>query len=247
MSVDGQRALVIGGVDHGESNRVVYLFTERGRLSAFAPAAKVSRRRFLGALELFTTIQVTFARRRRGELETLESAQVERSRLGIRADLARIALASFAAELIGKVAPEGEASLGLFQVLTELFDTLDVAPATPALRAAFELRLLSLLGYEQSLEGCLQCGAVGVERFVDFRRGGVFCGLHKEDARAFGPKTAAWTVAVLAAPVLDAAAGCDLEWAERAAQKLRPALTAFYAGLLDRPLKSEGLVLELGL
>ncbi|MBK6683584.1 MAG: DNA repair protein RecO [Deltaproteobacteria bacterium] len=247
MSPEGQRALVIGGVDHGENNRVVYLFTERGRLSAFAPGAKVSRRRFLGALELFTTIQVTFATRRRGELETLESAQVERSRLGIRADLSRIALASFAAELIGKVAPEGEASAGLFQILTELFDQLDGAPATPPLRVAFELRLLSLLGYEQSLDVCLQCGAGGVEQFLDFRRGGVFCGLHKEDARSFGPKTATWTAGVLASPILDAAAGCDQEWAEKAAQKLRPALTAFYSGLLDRPLKSEGLLLELGL
>lgn len=247
MSLDGQRALVIGGVDHGESNRVVYLFTERGRLSAFAPGAKVSRRRFLGALELFTTLQVTFASRRRGELETLESAQVEKSRLGIRADLSRIALASFAAELIGKVAPEGEASEGLFQILTELFDQLDAAPATPPLRVAFELRLLSLLGYEQSLDACVQCGAAGVEHFLDFRRGGVFCGLHREDARAFGPKTATWTAGVLASPVLDAQAGCDPEWVERAAQKLRPALTAFYSGLLDRPLKSEGLLLELGL
>lgn len=247
MSAERRAALVIGGVDHGESNRIVYLFTERGRIAAFAPGAKASRRRFGGALELFTTIEVSFAGRRRGELETLESAHVERSRLGIRGDLLRIALASYAAELIGKVAPEGEGSLEIFRLLSELLDRLDQGAASASLRVAFELRLLPLLGYEQELARCVVCGAEPQERYVDFGRGGALCGLHQQGARSLGPKTSTWAMAVVDAAQLDPLGGFDALWAETAASKLRPSLLAFYAGLLDRPLKSEQMLTELGL
>ena len=50
-------ALVVGGVDYGEADRVVYLLSREGRLAVFAHGAKTSKRRFQGALEPFTTIR----------------------------------------------------------------------------------------------------------------------------------------------------------------------------------------------
>ncbi|HVI73863.1 MAG TPA: DNA repair protein RecO, partial [Anaeromyxobacteraceae bacterium] len=51
--------VVLRTVDYGESDRVVSLLTaERGKVSAFARKARVSRRRFGGALEPFTLLQV---------------------------------------------------------------------------------------------------------------------------------------------------------------------------------------------
>src|SRR5919204_373892 len=89
-------AIVLRTVDYGEADRVVTLLSrERGKVSAFARAARASRRRFGGALEPFTLVHAEAKERRGAELFTLESVAVERAFGGIRGDLARIACASY--------------------------------------------------------------------------------------------------------------------------------------------------------
>ncbi|HEX7488511.1 MAG TPA: DNA repair protein RecO, partial [Anaeromyxobacteraceae bacterium] len=71
--------VVLRTVDYGESDRVVTLLTaERGKVSAFARAARASRRRFGGALEHFTLVHAEARERRGAGLLSLESVTVER-------------------------------------------------------------------------------------------------------------------------------------------------------------------------
>jgi DNA repair protein RecO (recombination protein O) len=236
-------AVVIGGVDSGESDRVVYLLTTKGRVAAFAPAAKKSRKRFGGALEPFTTILATISPKRRGELYTLESAIAEKARLPLRRDLGTIALASYAVELAGKIAPEGDASADVLRCLEVLLDRLEIEPASKSARVAFELSLLPSLGVVPELTVCAVCGESGERMFLDFDRGGALCERHRGEAAALGPKTAAWLRTLLdpdAAPV-------PAEWAETAAHKAQGALASYWRTLFDRPLKSEGMLRDLGL
>jgi DNA repair protein RecO (recombination protein O) len=244
------RALVVGCVDYGDADRVVRLLTEDGRIDAFAPGARRSRKRFGGALESLQSIDADLHRRTRGEgLITLRSATVVAARLSLRQDLERIALGSYAAELGLSTAPEGQRSPVHGQVV-ELLDTLPLVPVDQTLRRAFELRLLPGLGYEPELRGCVACGVVSDPATLDFRIGGRLCDRHgplAEGRRRVGPRTLAWCRALVSGPTLEPHAELGPEGAARAARAVGPVLDAFYRDLLERPLRSGRLVAELGL
>jgi DNA repair protein RecO len=243
-------ALVVGGVAHGETHRVVRLLTPEGRLDAFAPGARASSKRFAGALEPMQTIEVELHRRTRDEgLLTLRSATVLRPRLDLRSDLERIALGSYGAELCWMLAPSGVVS-GLFERAEELLDALLTRGASRPLRRAFELRLLAELGYATDLRSCVACGAAdGDVGRIDFLEGGRICRRHgaPPGVRWVGPRSFQWAASVLAADELRSEHGLDGAGQARAESNLGPALDLFFERLLDRRPKSAGLLRSLNL
>lgn len=236
--MDGEvEALVVGGVDYGEADRIVHLLTVNGRLTAFAHGAKKSKRRFQGALDPFTTIRASLSasKKNKGGMPTLVSASVERARLGLRRELKKIALASYFAEVARRVAPESEPAEEIYALVRSALDHLLDQPATIAARRAFELALMDRLGYRPMLEACVVCGKEAAPPYVDFNRGGALCAAHRENARELGPKTMQWTAAMLDAAEFEPAGEFGAEWADRAARKLTGPMAEFFAVLLDRP------------
>ena len=248
MSRDQRLAAhVVGGVDSGEADRIVHILTDEGRLAVFAPNAKRSRRRFAGALEPFSTIDIQLTTgRTRGGLPTLSDAVVRVARLPLRRQLDTIALASYFAELGFRTAPEGQPS-DVAPLVAAGWDRLQTESGSLRLRRAFELRLMALLGYHPELARCLHCGASTEPGYLDLIRGGLLCAVHRGAAPVVGPKTVHWLQAVLAAPALDPLGGVDVEWAETAATKVTGPFSAFWSGLFDRPLKASGLLADVGL
>lgn len=240
MAASEVTAIVAGGVDFGEADRIVELITTDGTIRVFAHSAKKSKRRFAGALEPFTTIiaQLSESARAKGGLRTLNSAAIETVRLGIRTDLERIALGSFVVELSARTTPEGQFCEPQFELTQAALDTLDCSPATPALRRTFEVRLLAELGYAPELERCVQCGEDPGRTYLDLGRGGLLCGQHRGAAMEVGPKTLQWLRAVLNSLDFEPDGGCDRQWADTAASKLARAINPAWRDILDRPLKS---------
>jgi len=240
-------AIVVGGIDHGDADRVVHLLGETGRLEVFAPGARRSRRRFAGVFEPFQTIEIELHRSpRRGALRTATSARVSKPRLGVRTGLDRIALASYGVELARRVAPEGGVFDGLAR-LTELLDFLDGAPAEPCVRRAFEVRLLASLGYHPALDACVACGRREPPFRLDFEGGGVHCPEHAARGDRIGPGTQAWLRRILADPEFSPRGPHDAEDARRAAKTAGPAVDRFFAELVSGPLRTRTLLNELGL
>jgi recombinational DNA repair protein (RecF pathway) len=130
----------------------------------------------------------------------------------------------------------------------QALDTLTADPASLALRRAYELRLVSTLGFTPVLDRCVVCGAgAGDIEHLDLHRGGIVCATHARGAPRIGPKTRQWIEWVLAAKSLDPTPGVDAVWAQTAAERLGGATGAFYSVLLGRALKSAGMLLEVGL
>ena len=84
------RALVVRLADYGDTDRIVGLFTRsRGLVSAIAKSARVSTKRFGGALQSGQLLDVVFGRSG-GALERLESATIVDAHLGLLTDLAKL-------------------------------------------------------------------------------------------------------------------------------------------------------------
>jgi DNA repair protein RecO (recombination protein O) len=241
-------AIVSGGVDYGDADRVIHLLTQNGRLSVFAHGARKSKKRFAGSLEPFSTITCTLSPKSAHGMPTLSSANVESARLKIRDDLSKIALASYVVELTGRVAPESAPADPLFELVGRTLDRIVDRPVTIAARRAFELRLIDELGYRPAMETCTICGVEPEKTFLDLAIGGVLCVDHRTTAKELGPKTRTWMSRVLdASDPADEEAELGAEWADRAARALTDATEAFFSGLLVKPLSTLRLLGDVGL
>jgi DNA repair protein RecO (recombination protein O) len=246
-------ALVVGGRDYGEADRIIQLLTNTGQMSVFAHGARKSRRRFQGAFEPFTTIEMELEPRRRAGLRTVRSASVRRSRLDLRSQLEKIALASYVTELATVVAPEGDPASDLYDLAEQTLEMLLEMPASIMFRRLFELKLIDILGYAPRLNVCVHCEVQLLEiSYLDLVRGGLFCAEHAEDGVKVGPKTVAWMGALYGVDISQATrlaahgpaqdSVIDQSWMDTAAAKLGPSVSSFFAHLLGHPLKSSPLL-----
>lgn len=198
-------AIVLGGVDYGESDRIVHLLTaDRGRVDALARAARRSQRRFSGGLEPCSRVRA-MARPGRGELWHLESTELDDGRPHLRQDLQRLAMALYAVEFVTLLARAEHAEprlYGLLDVMLTILDGLG-APAAPQLRIGFEAKALTFAGLAPQLGVCAACGlALDEPLAYDLSAGGAVHG------RCGGgePMTLAYVQALEAArrsPLLD--------------------------------------------
>jgi DNA repair protein RecO (recombination protein O) len=244
-------AIVLRTVDYGESDRIVTLFSrERGKVSAFARSARVSRRRFGGALEPFTLLAAEAKERRGGDLLALESVAVVRGFGAIRTDLARIACASYACDLVRELVRDGEPHEALFALLVAYLGLLDAAPARPAALRALELAALAGAGLMPRLDACARCGGAleaGGRVLFDLAQGGALCGACAPSAAPGSPRLSAEALAALLRLQAGGLAAADAEQlASSAGAEARDVLSRFIEHHLGKRLASRKFLDEVG-
>lgn len=153
-------AIVLRVTDVGESDRIVQLLTpEWGRLSAMAKNARKSVRRFPGTLDLLNHLRVGLSRRP-GSLSYLSRGVLLSPLLGLRADPGRFAMGCYLAELLSRVAPEGNAegeARALFDFTLRALETIERRTPDTKLHIFLELQALSALGMRPELRNCVRC------------------------------------------------------------------------------------------
>ena len=115
----------------------------------------------------------------------LEHARLLNPFLGLRAEAARYALASFLVEMLDRLSPEGiqgEEAEHLFDFASQSLGLLETLQPTVTLRLLLELRGFAALGLRPELGRCVRCGRVPDERVSDRHRvhfhvadGGLVC------------------------------------------------------------------------
>jgi len=178
MDLRAQRleAIVLRSIAYGESDAVVHLLVRgRGRISAFARAARSSRKRFGGALEPFQRVEALLAEG--PELWALREARVIDAHPRLREDLHRIAHAGYATELIHDLTRAGQPADSLFALLDEFLSRLEAGAATSARLRALELGALEGAGLAPELSACARCGSEVVPGRAAFDpdAGGLLC------------------------------------------------------------------------
>lgn len=169
--------VVLRHVNYGEADRIVSVLTATwGIKKGFASSARNSRKRFGPALEPFS--QAVFHwRQGRGDLWTLQEADLLTSRSGLRTDLERLALAGYGVELVELLASETEDYQRIYELLCSYLDFLDRGGDHAVARLLLELRLVYLLGYIPHLLHCSECLKIFDNEPIRFdsQRGGSLC------------------------------------------------------------------------
>lgn len=115
----------------------------------------------------------------RGQLGSLQSAQVVRAFPGVLGSLERLGAAAAGFELLRALATEGQPDPALFATTITFLQVLDHGEAEPrALMVAYWLRALTLAGFAPSLGACGVCGkrpGAGQAALFDPRSGRIVC------------------------------------------------------------------------
>jgi DNA repair protein RecO (recombination protein O) len=178
MGLKSSEAVVVGGHNLGEADRIVVFYTGSfGKVRAVAAGARRIRSRFGGSLELFTHGRLVYFERATTDLHRLSEFTLRQPFHALRHSLERLAAASEVAELTGIAGVEGEGSAELFALIVEALGGLDAGLEPAPLLRAFEIRLLRTLGYLPELLRCVRCRGrlpEGVQSF-GLNEGGLLC------------------------------------------------------------------------
>lgn len=235
-------AIVLRARDYSESDRIVTLLTrDFGKLSGIAKGAKASRRRFERKLEPFSHVNLYFKRRPQGQLVFITKA--ERGELAppqIEDDLGKIALGSYMLELADALTTEEGEAARAYAVLQAALSALGRDAASPALRQAFELKILNATGFGLEFGLCRICRAEtapdGGQLYFIASRGGILCARCGRDGNEGAmPLSAANSVAIarLAEGPIEESARLD-----HGGRQGELAIARFLGTILDRRLRS---------
>jgi len=174
-------AIVLRSWPYGESDRIVTFLTERhGKITGIARGAKRSIRRFSNSLEPFSLVNLSFQDRIHSGLAFILASDLQRSFPKLSISLEKITFASYCVEITDGLIGEREESGAIFEHLKNSLIHLDESSASLLYLIRFELKLLTLAGYQPSLDKCRRCGknhrrGESLLWYFSPRDGGVLC------------------------------------------------------------------------
>ncbi|MGI6490827.1 MAG: DNA repair protein RecO [Peptococcaceae bacterium] len=169
-------AIVLRSIDCGEGNRLLVIFSrEQGKLKVMAHGVAKPSSRKRGFVQLFS--RSSFLIHRGRELDSVSQCEGRELFPSLRSDLEGISRASYIAELADAFTLEGQANEELFWLLLNTFRMLETKKDLELLTRAFELKIVTVLGYRPVLETCAACGGELLPGKLAFSpaMGGVLC------------------------------------------------------------------------
>ena len=160
--------LVIRQVNYGEADRILSIFTEElGIVSVMAKGVRKYKSHQRAAASLFCFGEYTLCPGK--NMYSMRGNKLKNSFYAISESIEKLALASYLCEITAFFIPENEPES---DVLSLLLNTLYILSAKERnlflIKAVYEIKLLSLVGYEIDPDSCILC--------------------HKREAVAFSPE-----------------------------------------------------------
>jgi DNA repair protein RecO (recombination protein O) len=169
---------VLRTIDYSETSQVLRLYTERsGKIGAIARGSKRTKGSFQGPFDLFALYDGVWIEKGEGRLDVVISADLREDWRRLREELHALYAASYVAEFIDELTPDGQAQPDLFALAVATLRRL--SQSAPVGRAVFqfEARALRILGVFPRLLECGLCGGrvSQTEAYFSLRDGGSIC------------------------------------------------------------------------
>ena len=162
------QGLVLRETNYKETDKILTVLTrEGGKRTVKARGCRRRNSPLAASAQLLVWSDMTLFEYR--DYISLNEAEALELFWGVRRDVEKLALCSYFAEVAEAVAEEGRPDQALLSLLLNSIYALDRLNKPPALvKAAFELRLLCVAGYEPLLDACALCGeGEGASRPLD--------------------------------------------------------------------------------
>lgn len=157
------QGLVLREVNYKESDKILTVLTrEGGKRTVKAQGCRRKGSRLAASAQLLVWSDMTLFEYK--DYWSLNEAESQEQFWGLKKDVEKLALGSYFAEVAETVAEEGRSDPELLSLILNSLYALDKLQKPQALvKAAFELKLMCLTGYEPLLEACAACGVENPE------------------------------------------------------------------------------------
>lgn len=176
MSIYHTEGIVLHHFELGEADRIITFFTrERGKVRAVAKGVRRTRSNLAAATQLFTYADLVIYQGK--ELDNLSQVQIKESFARLREDLLKMAYGSYVLDLVKELTVEGEANEGIFVLILQTLHLLMEVDDPEIITRIFELRAMTLMGFQPVLDYCIQCTGPLPAGKVQFHpaAGGLLC------------------------------------------------------------------------
>lgn len=177
------RGLILREVRYKESDKILTILTEvEGKLTAKARGVARSKSKLSAPTQLLSFSELTLFENK-GMWSINEASTIEQFR-GLREDISLLALGSYIAELLESVSDEDYPNTQILQLgLNSLYALSYQFAPQMLVKAAFELRLMCLSGYQPELSLCKTCGKTDLHQsYLIPTHGELYCGSCKRSS-----------------------------------------------------------------
>jgi DNA repair protein RecO (recombination protein O) len=146
--------------DYNESDKLITFFSfELGKVTGIAKGAKRSKKRFSNKLELFSHLQIMYNHGRQSNLLFLSEAELLNSFLSLRQHYSRYVVGTQLCELVLRFTRDQDHDPQIFHLLLWAFEALNRGKTPLRISVLFQLKLLTISGYQPEFEKCAICDA----------------------------------------------------------------------------------------
>ncbi len=175
------QGLVLRQTNYKEADKILTVLTkEHGKMTLKASACRRKNSKLMSIAQLLVYSDMTLLERQ-DRFSLKEGLTIEQF-LGLRHDVVNLSLASYFAEVVEAVAQEGLPQPELLSLILNALYALDyLKKPSVQVKAAFEVSLMCLLGYEPQLQQCSIChNERPVDPCLHLREGEVHCAKCRE-------------------------------------------------------------------
>lgn len=157
----------------GEADRLITLLTwEKGKINAVAKGARRTKSKLAAGVDLFVYGHYVLYQGK--TLATVTQNEIIESFAYLKEDPVAFSYATYFAELTERIMVEEEKSDEICCLLLDVLRMLKEGSDYLLLARAFELKLLSIVGYQPSFDECVICNSK-VTNFFSLNAGGLIC------------------------------------------------------------------------
>lgn len=169
------RGLVLRETNYKEADKILTVLTaEGGRRTVKARGCRRKGSKLAATTQLLAFSEMTLFEYR--DYYTINEAESISQFWGMKSDVEKLALGAYFAEVTEAVAEEGRADEALFSLILNCLHALDKLDKPKAqVKAAFELRLACVAGYQPTLDACLGCGEDTLDGWLYLAEGVLRC------------------------------------------------------------------------
>ncbi len=166
--------LVLRNVNLGEADRLITVFTkEMGTVSALVKGARSLKNKNMYATQQFCYSSMTLFGK--GDKLWVKEASLIESFYGLRDSIEALSLAGYIVEVLTDITTEEREEDLLRLSLNSLYALAEKKYPLQKIKAAFEIRALSIAGFMPDVLACSECGAGEGDFFFDIMGGHISC------------------------------------------------------------------------
>jgi len=232
--------IVLKSFDFRETSRIAtFLTRDFGKVKGILKGIRRDPKKFGSSIEKFSVNDIVYYQYRNSDLHLVSQCDMKDFFSGLRQDLERMTAASYAAELIDTLMPAEEQNLEIYDLMQVFLKGLQTTADISKLVQTFQIKILSLSGFQPHLEACVSCrkNVAEAPRF-SLALGGLLCGVCKDSHAEATPISLGAVASILHIQKNNWDAALRLGMAPFIKKELKFVLNHFLVFHLERHLRS---------